>query len=781
MALLNKLEPLVVAIIALVFCVLLFSGVSPAQKEAVPLAIEDALRVREFADWSPIALSPDGKSLAYTVRENWRANADELRNSHGGVPLWASGTDIYIEDIEKGKTRSLTCREGSNWLPVWSPDGHYLAFLSDRERRKEPRLWVWDSIKHKFRKVSDIAVRTDQIEWTPDSHELLVTAVSERASRGDGAKTRLHEEQAEKGAESDAPGATVLLYSSGATSSRGNDPIQSGPWDLDERTRDLALIDARSGRATILVHSERIARYLLSSDGASIAYTSPLRFESQGSQQILFSLRIVRIATGEEQRIGPQFRLDYDGAEFSWSPDGSQLAIQSGGIDETHFDCYAVAARDGSVRNVTMFVGQALSHRKASTPLWDKKGEIYVVHEAKLWRTSSKQGPAVEVGRVPNRKIVRMIPQADNLVWSPDEESAVVVTHDDREKQDGFFRIDLENGEARKLLEAGECYTCANLSEPFTGAMRSTELVYFAEDAAHHSDLWISRQNFNDPKRLTCLNPQLDKYQMGRPRLVNWLSSDGESLQGILLLPSGFRKDERFPLVVWVYGGASLSDDFDRFGLGYSGPFNPQLLATRGYAVLLPDTPLNVGTPMLDLAKTVLPAINRVIDMGIVDPDKLGVVGHSYGGYSTVALIVQTNRFNAAVEVDGYGDLMAHYGEMDKDGTAFGLSTDEHGQGLMGGSPWEFSDRYIQNSPIFYLRRMKTPLLIVHGSNDTTVAPFLGDELFVALRRLGKRVEYAKYEGEGHSPPYWSFPNQVDLCNRMLSWFNLYLRESAAH
>jgi dipeptidyl aminopeptidase/acylaminoacyl peptidase len=268
---------------------------------------------------------------------------------------------------------------------------------------------------------------------------------------------------------------------------------------------------------------------------------------------------------------------------------------------------------------------------------------------------------------------------------------------------------------------------------------------------------------------------------MGRPLLVNWLSSDGESLEGILLLPSGFRQGERFPLVVWVYGGVSLSDDFDRFGLGYSGPFNLQLLATRGYAVLLPDTPLNVGTPMLDLAKTVLPAINRVIDMGIVDPDKLGVVGHSYGGYSTVALIVQTNRFNAAVEVDGYGDLIAYYGEMDEDGAAFGISMDEHGQGLMGGSPWEFSDRYIQNSPIFSLRRVKTPLLIVHGSNDTTVAPFLGDELFVALRRLGKEVEYAKYEGEGHSPPYWSFPNQVDLCNRMISWLNLHLRESAAH
>ena len=81
----------------------------------------------------------------------------------------------------------------------------------------------------------------------------------------------------------------------------------------------------------------------------------------------------------------------------------------------------------------------------------------------------------------------------------------------------------------------------------------------------------------------------------------------------------------------------------------------------------------------------------------------------------------------------------------------------------MGGTPWEFRDRYIENSPIFFLDRIDTPLLIAHGGEDRTVSPFLGDELFVALRRLGKEVEYAKYEGEGHSPIYWSYPNQLDF------------------
>src|SRR6202030_2093517 len=121
---------------------------------------------------------------------------------------------------------------------------------------------------------------------------------------------------------------------------------------------------------------------------------------------------------------------------------------------------------------------------------------------------------------------------------------------------------------------------------------------------------------------------------------------------------------KRYPLIVWIYGGATLSDRLDRFGLAGPGPLNLQLLATRGYAVLMPDAPQHLGTPMLDLAKSILPGVNKCIELGIADPSRLGVMGHSYGGYSTLALLVQTKRFRAAVEADGFGDLTGFYGEM---------------------------------------------------------------------------------------------------------------------
>lgn len=117
-----------------------------------------------------------------------------------------------------------------------------------------------------------------------------------------------------------------------------------------------------------------------------------------------------------------------------------------------------------------------------------------------------------------------------------------------------------------------------------------------------------------------------------------------------MLLPAGYKEGIRYPLVVITYGGSYLSDYVNHFGFWGTMPsFNMQVLATRGYATLYPDAPLRKGAPLKDLASTILPGVNKVIELGIADPDRLAVMGQSYGSYSTLALIVQTNRFKAAI------------------------------------------------------------------------------------------------------------------------------------
>jgi len=748
-------------------------------EQANSMSVEDALRTHKLADLMAVSVSPDVKYLAYTIQDNQRTKSLSLETlARTGVPPWASGTDIFILKIEDHDARNLTRGVGDNWLPVWSPNGHYLAFLSDRDSNGQARLWVWDAMRDELRKVSDVDVRGGEIQWTPDSKKLLITTLPEKLSIEDYVKRLLSNIMGKKQVFNKAPDSTVVLYW-GNRASTGEESIsRSDPWNLDINLRDLVSIDANSGKAAPIVAGKRIGTFLLSPDGSRIAYSVPTHFEKPGSQQILFDLGTISIATNREQILGSNIRLDYDGASFSWSPDGSRISFHTGGGEEKNFDCFVVEVESGTTRNVTTLPPMA-SGRKSSRPLWDGQGHIYFLHQAALWRASVSQSKASEVARIPKREITQLISKGEDQMWITDDaRSTMVVTHDTSGKQDGFYSIDLAGGRSGQVLEMGQCYTCANVDEPFFVTKDSRGLIYFAEDAEHESDLWMSDKSFQHPRRLTHVNPQLDKYRMGSPRVVNWLSDDGDLLQGALLLPVGYEEGRRYPLIVWVYGGESLSDNFDHFGFGGMGVFNMQLLSTRGYAALFPDSPQRVGTPLLDLVKTVLPGVNRVIEMGIADPDRLGLMGHSNGGYGTLALIGQTKRFRAAIEMDGIGNLLGAYGALDKSGAAFGTSNLENGQNALGGTPWNVRNRYIENSPIFYMDRVETPLLIIHGSEDRAVAPFLGDEVFVALRRLGKQVEYAKYQGEDHSPLYWSYTNQSDLSHRIIEWFDRHLKAS---
>lgn len=739
--------------------------------------------MQKFADGTPVAVSPDGAWLAYTVQDAEKVKAIDLESyNRTGVSPMASGTDIWVENVGKGTARNLTNGQGDNWCPIWSPDGRYLAFLSTRDGSGHARLWLWDKNTIELREISDINVSGDGFEWTRDSRGLLATIRPEEHNPGAPfPKTSELAEPSQRPNASTAP--KVLIYKADGLSSGPKQEPQSDPWSLDLYLKDMALVAIDSGKSEIIVHDKRIASYRLSPDGARVAYTQPKRFEKPGTQQILFDLAVVELSTRQDKVLATDIRFDFDGAAFSWSPDGERLAFHTGGGEERNYDCYVVDIPGGIPRNVTKL--PAMKHsaaRKSAAPVWGTKGDsMYFLREGAVWRAGSSGGKAQEIGAVHGREVTEIISIAGGLLWRPHgDQWIVVVTHDDDGKQDGIYAFDVVTGQSKLLMEKGQCYTCANSLDHFMVTAGGKQVVYFAEDAQHAKDLWISDAAFGKAIQLTHLNGQFDRYRKGAARLVHWLSDTGEPLQGALLMPANFKEGVRYPLIVWVYGGRLLSDNFDHFGLAYAGALNMQLFATRGYAVLLPDAPLHAGTPMLDLAATVLPGVNKVIEMGIADPDRLGVMGQSYGGYSTLSLIVRTTRFKAAVEIDGMADYVGFYGEMAKDGSAFGTALSELSQrvGWMGGTPWQFRDRYIENSPVFYLDKVETPLLIVHGSSDTTVAPFLGDEIFVGLRRLGKEVVYVKYEGEGHSPLDWSYADQVDFCNRIIAWFNLHLADT---
>ncbi len=755
----------------------LLAGHAGAQNLS-PLSIEDLLHTRQFGVLSPVAFSPDGNWLAYAVlAANSAGNRKGVHSPEEalltGIPLSVQDQDIWIINLRGGGARDLTEDKGSNWAAKWSPDSQHLAFISDRDGGGQPKLWVWDARANEIRKVADAIVRAEEIQWLPDGKSVLVTLLPESMTAAEYAQ-RLSGPETPEADKTKTPGSTVTVYRSLATSQGDVAKQKSDPWSLDYAFRDLAKIEI-SGKVNRIESGRRIQECAISPDGSYVAFTSPKRFERPGSQQVLFDIVTLDIATKEDRVVVQDTRLSLGAMAFSWSPDSSLLSYQVIGV-EGFVDLYIVGAHGGVPRKITNLPRQ----RPISLlwpPLWDRRGEnVYFVSQGAIWKATVSLGQAVELVKIPGRRLDRILAQSRGLFSSPDgDESAIVFTVDGDTQQTGFYKVDLKEGRASKLLEDGRCYYCARQAEPMAVSQDGRQIAYFASDASHDNDIWLTDRDFKKSRRLTHLNPQFDGYQMGSTRLIEWRGLDGERLKGALLLPAGYHLGKQYPLIVSVYGGALHSSRLNHFGLGYGPTDNMQLFATRGYAVLLPDAPQHLGTPMVDLAKTVLPGVDKVIEMGIADPERLAVMGHSYGGYSALALIVQTRRFKAALMSAGFGDAMAFYGQLRRNGSAYGIGILESGQGLMGGTPWQFRQRYIENSPIFYLDRVETPLLIVHGGADDANDPYLTGEVFVGLRRLGKAVEYARYEGEDHHPFTWSYANQVDFCNRMIAWFDEHL------
>ena len=750
-----------------------------------PLPIGDVIRTRTPV--GPMQFSQNGH-LVYVVQTRPAEKVvDDANNIRTGVPQWAIGCDIFVVDPKSGETRNVTQGAGNNWLPAWSPDGRHLAFLSDRDGDGQAHLWLWDAGNGRSRMVSNVRLRTEgmgQIQWTEDGKRILVATVPEGVSLEDYVQHVRQKKILRKSAGDRTPNSTATVYESVVDSSSkdlGGSDIFNFLWTW----RDLALVSIRDGSYKTILHGKNVSRASLSNNGLFVAYASPQRFEKAGSQQILYDLGAVTLSTRTDRVLVSGIRFDLAGL-FNVSPDSSQIAFCSGGeLDEAH-DLYVVSvAKGGMPQNLTNRVhkesdgGGPAQGFGLSLPLWSADGKrIYSLRRGTLWRTEVAQGVTKKVGHLGQRAIVKLVSRRENTLWTDSHGNyTIVITHDDT--GDAFYQVDLETGAQSRLLERQECYTCSRTFEGgyVATAVDGLSLAYFAEDAQHAPQIWKTSPDFAGPRRLTDLNPEFDKHEMGAARLVEWLDDDGQRLRGALVLPSEYEQGKRYPLVVLVYGGRFLSDSVARFGGFESGLryLNVQLLATRGYAVLMPDAPQHLGTPMLDLGRTILPGVSKVVEMGIADDSRVGVMGHSYGGYSTMSLLVQTKRFKAAVESGGFSDLISDYGQMRSDGTAYGMLL-ETGQGLMGGTPWQYGERYIENSPFFYFDRIATPLLMIHGAEDPFVQPFLADQVFVGLRRLGKEVEYAKYGGEAH----WltSYENQVDACSRMISWFDRFLKTS---
>lgn len=344
-------------------------------------------------------------------------------------------------------------------------------------------------------------------------------------------------------------------------------------------------------------------------------------------------------------------------------------------------------------------------------------------------------------------------------------------TFDEATKNSGFVNYNTKNKKLIPLISGP--YRFANAKK----AKLSDQLLFTKESFEVFPDLFTADANFKKVTVISDANPLQDSYNWGSNELVNWTSLDGKKLTGMLVKPENFDPNKKYPLLVNFYERSSDGLHRHRAPRAERSTINYSFYTSRGYVIFNPDIHYRVGYPGESAYNCVIPGVTSLIEKGFIDKDKIGVQGHSWGGYQIAYLVTRTDIFKAAEAGAPVPNMISAYG-----GIRWwtGLSRQfqyEHTQSRIGGTPWEYPARYIENSPIFNIDKINTPLLVMHNDADGHVPWYQGIEFFVSLRRLGKPSWFLNYNGE----PHWPLKpqNRKDFNIRMAQFFDYYLKGAA--
>jgi len=294
-----------------------------------------------------------------------------------------------------------------------------------------------------------------------------------------------------------------------------------------------------------------------------------------------------------------------------------------------------------------------------------------------------------------------------------------------------------------------------------------------------YPDLFTSDLSFSRYQKISNVNPQIAKYLCGDARLVHWTSFDNKPLDGILYTPEQMEEGKKYPMLIYFYEKMSSTLYFHNIPSPSSSTINIPYCVSNGYVVFVPDIYYKNGYPGQSAYNCVVSGTMAMADrFSFIDRDHMGIQGQSWGGYQAAYLVTQTNLYAAAMAGAPVSNMTSAYGGI-RWGTGMSRMWQyEEAQSRIGGTLWEKTSLYLENSPIFHIPKIETPLLIMHNDNDGAVPWYQGIELFVALRRLNKPAWMLVYNNEEHNLTKW--PNRVDLSIRMMQFFDHYLKDTPA-
>ena len=333
----------------------------------------------------------------------------------------------------------------------------------------------------------------------------------------------------------------------------------------------------------------------------------------------------------------------------------------------------------------------------------------------------------------------------------------------------GFYNARLSAPAAPKTLLAGN-YMLRSINK----AKNTDDVIYTMETFQQYPDIHYSTLAFKKSVQLTHGDKQQEGFIWGTAELVSWISLDGRPLEGVVYKPANFDPNKKYPMMVNFYERNSETLYNYSMPEPHRSTIDYHLYNSNEYVIFNPDIRYVDGYPGESCYNCLMPGITMMIAKGYIDEKGIGAQGHSWGGYQVAYLATRTNLFSAIESGAPVVNMFSAYGGI-RWGSGMARSFQyEHTQSRLGATPWSSPLRYLENSPLFTMDKVQTPILIMHNDADGHVPWYQGIEYFVAMKRLGKPCWLLNYTGEPHWPMHMA--NRIDFQRRMFQFFNHYLK-----
>ena len=493
---------------------------------------------------------------------------------------------------------------------------------------------------------------------------------------------------------------------------------------------------------------------------------------------------LVNMNTGEKTKLFDKFyatnfsstpRASWDGTKFVFGKDGN-------------YHVYDITTK--STTNITEKIGTSFINTEDDhntdrplTPLlgWSSDSKYLLIRDLwDMWLVSAN-GKEAAVNLTQNGKSNGIRYQTRYIIDEEEKGFDVkkplyVRMYGEWTKKSGFGKINAD----KKGLQPGVQvlkWEDAALSG-FAKSKKADVFQFSREKFNQPTEFFVADAGLTNETQVTKNAPDAEKYTWSSGvQLVDYVSDKGDKLQGALFLPAGYEKGKKYPTIIYYYEKLSQTLHFWN-NPSFSGTgWNPTMYTSNGYAVFIPDIVYKMDDPGMSAVWCVLPGVKAALATGVIDETKMGIHGHSWGGYQTAFLITQTNMFKAAAAGAPLTNMVSMYDLIYWNAGIGNMQIFESSQGRFKGAPWENWESYLRNSPVYHVKKVTTPLLMLHNDKDGAVDFTQGIEFYNALRRLKKPVVLMQYKGENHGLA--KIENRKDYSVRMMEFFDYHLKGAA--